>query len=253
MQSGRHWRKEKNSRTKQRSWGPWSETKCFQRHVGCVRWTLNYVQILNALTHGLGVAFAIVAFPIMLVRAQSCSNINILAISVYLVALLAMFTSSTLYHSFYCLEEAMKFFRILDKSAIYFLITGTYTPLLVLLFPDKKLYSIGLVGILWTLTAMGVTIEAFYHGKRKECIGLTLYIAMGWSAIIVVYELYVELGVEGFMWLCAGGIAYMCGIPFFVVQDPEWMHVIWHVWVNIGAFLHFVMIYEYVIPQADHC
>ena len=88
-------------------------------------------EVLNGITHGLGVLFVIPAFPVMLSVASACSTKNFVAIVAYLIALLTMFVSSTLYHSFYCLDTAAKVFRILDKSAIYLLISGTYTPLLV--------------------------------------------------------------------------------------------------------------------------
>eukprot|EP00658_Telonema_sp_P-2_P032678 TRINITY_DN24138_c0_g1_i1.p1 TRINITY_DN24138_c0_g1~~TRINITY_DN24138_c0_g1_i1.p1 ORF type:complete len:373 (+),score=86.25 TRINITY_DN24138_c0_g1_i1:46-1119(+) len=210
-------------------------------------------EVLNSLTHGFGVLFGIGAFPIMLSKSSSCSGTALLSILCYLVALITMFTSSTLYHSFYCLDTTMKVFRILDKSAIYFLIAGTYTPMLVLIFPDQPLYNTGLVLLLWVVTVIGVSIEALYHGSRKTCISLFLYITMGWSAIVVVYDIYNEMSTQGFVWLTAGGLAYTAGIPFFVIQSPEYMHVIWHCWVNLGAFLHFICIYAYVIPESDIC
>ena len=94
----------------------------------------------------------------------------------------------------------------------------------------------------------GVLLEGFYNGKYKERISLGLYVALGWSALICVYDLYQALGWEGFAWMAMGGLSYMLGVPFYVLEaHNEYMHVIWHLFVNAGAVLHWYLIYRFLI------
>ena len=122
----------------------------------------------------------------------------------------------------------------------------------VLSFPDKPLFSHGLVLVLWGCAACGVSIEALCKWKHRDWLAIGLYVTMGWAALACVYDLYNHLDV-GFAWMAGGGMAYMFGIPFFVIQEPEYMHVIWHMWVILGAVIHWYFILEFVIPKAVNC
>ena len=106
--------------------------------------------------------------------------------------------------------------------------------------------------ILWACAACGVSIEALCKWKHRDWLAIGLYVTMGWAALACVYDLYNHLDV-GFAWMAGGGMAYMFGIPFFVIQEPEYMHVIWHMWVILGAVIHWYFILEFVIPKAVNC
>ena len=104
---------------------------------------------------------------------------------IYLVSLFLLYVSSTLYHATFALgDQVVNVFTILDHCAIYLLIAGTYTPFLSILFPDKLVYSIGLLGFLWAMALFGVGLSAFYDGPGKVSLHIGSYVGMGWACLI---------------------------------------------------------------------
>jgi hemolysin III len=203
-------------------------------------------EIANAVLHGLGVLLAVTGLILLGFRArgylggkppQVDSTESILAITSYViftVTMIIMFLASTLYHAIQP-EGAKRVFRILDHSAIYLLIAGTYTPFSLLGFRG----TLGWVyfGIEWGLAALGIIFYAV-NFKFVKKIELIVYILMGWAVVMGFPRLYRSIPGISIIFLGAGGIAYTLGTIWYSRANRRGSHVIWHVFVLAGAVCH---------------
>lgn len=205
-------------------------------------------EIANAVTHGLGAAGAIVALTLMLVKAMPVlSGWQMVGVAVYGGSMIALFLSSTLYHSFTHLPTKAVLKR-LDHSTIYLLIAGTYTPLLMIALPDSAMAQMLLI-VIWALALSGVLFKIFFVHKFKRA-SLITYLAMGWLSLLVIFELYKALPGPAFNLLIAGGLSYTLGAAFYAAKQYRYTHAIWHLFVLGGAACHCIAIAVYVIPSA---
>lgn len=197
--------------------------------------------IANAISHGVGVILAIVALVILL--SNSNGTPEIISSIVFGVSMIVLYSCSTLFHSF---PEKMKrvftVFQRLDHSSIFILISGTYTPFLVLVVNSTRGYI--LLGILWGITVIGIVLKAIWIDRFKF-IHLALYLLMGWSIVFVFNDVIGELG-NAFIYLLLGGISYTVGVGFYVSKF-KYSHFVWHIFVLGGTILHFVAIYIIVL------
>jgi hemolysin III len=135
-------------------------------------------------------------------------------------------------------------FRILDHSAIYVLIAGTYTPFTLVVLGGGWGWS--MFGIIWSLAVAGVVFKAV--GKMQHpAVSTTLYIVMGWLVIIAIKPLWRELPLWGVIWIGAGGIAYTLGVAFFAARGVRYHHLVWHLFVLAGTTCHFIAVLKYAI------
>lgn len=205
-------------------------------------------EIANAVTHGLGTAAAIVALTLMLVKAMpTLSGWEMAGIAVYGASMIALFLSSTLYHSL-THQPTKAVLKRFDHSTIYLLIAGTYTPLLMITLHASATAQTLLV-VIWALALGGVMFKIFFVHKFKRA-SLITYLLMGWLSLLVVYELYKALPGPGFNLLLAGGLSYTLGAAFYAAKQYRYTHAIWHLFVLGGAACHCVAIARYVIPPA---
>ncbi len=203
-------------------------------------------EIANSITHGIGVVFSIVALTILIVYAVwKKSPINIVAFSIYGLCLTAMFTFSTLYHSFQK-EKLKKLFRIFDHSAIYLFIAGTYTPISLLVL--KGYWRIGVLVSVWTIALLGILFKIITYKKldKYRAISLIIYIAMGWMAVITANPIIKALSIRFFLWILAGGLIYTFGTIFYAIKRIPFNHAIWHLFVLAGSVVHFLAIFFYL-------
>ena len=194
--------------------------------------------IANAISHGVGVVFAITALILLLVRSSGVAEV--LSSVAFGVAMIVLYLSSTLFHSF---PEKMKrvytVFQRLDHSSIFLLITGTYTPFLVLSVNTTKGYI--LLALLWIITIVGIVFKAIWIEKFQK-VHLTLYVLMGWSVVFVIGD--VLENIQGcFLFLLIGGISYTVGVVFYVARF-KYAHFVWHLFVLGGSFFHFLCVWE---------
>lgn len=197
----------------------------------------------NTATHALGAILGVVGLIALIRKSDNQQPWSLLSVLIYGASVITLFTSSTLYHA-YTDEKKKHFFRILDHINIYFLIAGSYTPVLVLLLIESK--GITLLWAVWGITLFGLILKLFFTGKF-EIFSTLLYLIMGWLITFDFDALKLEL-TEGGIWLLyAGGISYTVGILFYVIEKIPLNHVIWHLFVLAGAIFHFFMIYYYVI------
>jgi hemolysin III len=200
-------------------------------------------EFLNAVTHGLGAIFGMVALVLMLLKINSAEGLQMFSVVTYAISIIVLFTASTLYHSV-SHERKKHYFRIVDHISIYLLIAGTYTPVLLITLAESRGWP--LFWTVWSVAAFGVVLKLFFTGKF-EVFSTLLYLVMGWLIVFDFSTLADIIGSDGILWLFAGGLFYTVGIVFYAIQRIPYNHVIWHLFVLAGAVSHFMMIYNYVI------
>jgi hemolysin III len=193
--------------------------------------------IANAISHGVGVLFAITALILLLVKADGVSEV--LSGIAFGVSMIVLYLSSTLFHSF---PEKMKrvftVFQRLDHSSIFLLITGTYTPFLVLVVDSAKGYI--LLAALWLITIVGIVFKSIWI-KKYHKVHLAIYLIMGWSVVFVYKDVIGGLG-DSFIFVLLGGVAYTAGVGFYISKF-KYAHFVWHLFVLMGSVLHFISIW----------
>jgi hemolysin III len=201
-------------------------------------------EVANALTHGIGLLISVVALIYMInIMPTDYSMLQKTGAVVYGVSLILMFLTSTLYHAI-SQPNAKDILKRLDHSAIYLLIAGTYTPILTIALNNVP--ATILLIILWSAAVAGVVFKAFFAGRFKW-FSISTYVAMGWSAVFVIYELFLVISAPGFVLLMVGGAAYSIGVIFYVSKSIVFNHAIWHCFVLIGALSHCWFVLEYVL------
>ncbi|UKM64026.1 hemolysin III family protein [Flavobacteriaceae bacterium GSB9] len=198
---------------------------------------------LNAISHGLGALLGIVALILLIFKNTNKTDWSLFSVIIYGVSIVVLFTASTFYHTAES-ERRKHIFRVIDHISIYFLIAGTYTPVLLISLIESKGWP--LFFTVWGIALFGVVLKLFYTGKF-EIFSTLLYLVMGWLIVFDFSNLADIIGSQGILLLFAGGLAYTLGIVFYVIQKIPYNHVIWHLFVLAGAIFHFFMIYFYVI------
>jgi len=167
--------------------------------------------------------------------------------AIYGATLLIMFTVSSIYHGLKP-GKAKRVMRVINHCDIYFLIAGTYTPiLLTAIRPNNPAVAWSVFGVEWALTAIAVTLNAI-DLKRFEKISMACYIGMGWCIIVLIRPTVEALTMNGFLMLLFGGISYTIGaVMYGVGKRVRYMHSVFHVFVLIGSVLQFFAILFYVM------
>lgn len=195
--------------------------------------------IANAISHGVGVLFAVTALILLIVKSDTTPEL--LSSLVFGVSMIMLYLASTLFHSFP--EKMTKVFAVfqrLDHSSIFLLISGTYTPFLILVVHSTKGYI--LLAALWLITIIGIVFKAIWI-KKYQKFHLMLYLLMGWSVIWVFPEVLDGMTPTCFMYLLIGGISYTLGVVFYVARF-KYAHFVWHIFVLGGSFMHFMCVWE---------
>ena len=197
---------------------------------------------LNTITHGFGAFLGIIGLGYLIYFDTHKTTYSFISLVIYGCSIIILFTTSTLYHLITD-QRTKRFLRILDHISIYFLIAGTYTPVLLITLID----SLGwfLLYVVWGITAFGFILKLFFTGKYEN-FSTILYLIMGWLIVFDISSLTEKIG-EGVFFLVAGGISYSIGIIFYVIESIPYNHVIWHLFVLIGALCHFLMVLNYII------
>lgn len=205
-------------------------------------------EVAHALTHGIGAVLSIVALVFMLVWAVSYGDAwHVAAASIYGASLILLYTASTLYHAFPW-PRMKAVFQQLDHAAIYILIAGTYTPFALVNLRDA--WGWILLAVAWSIALVGVVLELSLK-KRIGWLSLTLYLGMGWMAIIAINPMIDNVDAGGLMLLVAGGLAYTLGVIFYVWKSLPYHHAVWHLFVLAGSVFHFFSIFYFVLPQPE--
>ena len=205
-------------------------------------------EIMNMVTHIVGGALGVVVLVLCVIRAvRSGSVLSIVGCSIYGASIVTLYTISSVYHGLHP-EMAKKVLQVLDHCTIYFLIAGTYTPILLSVFvPAYPIIGWGLLAAEWILAALAATLTAI-DLKKYTVFSMICYIGMGWGIIFFIPQTIELLTAPGFAWLLCGGIAYTIGAIFYGIGSKKhWIHSVFHIFVVIGSLLQFLAIYLYVI------
>lgn len=205
-------------------------------------------EITNMATHIAGAVFAAAAIPLLIITAAVHHNPwAVVSGSIYGAALLIMFTVSSVYHGL-PVGNAKRVMRVIDHCDIYFLIAGTYTPILLVgVRPLNPALAWSIFGVEWGLTAIAVTLNAI-DLKRFEKVSMACYIGMGWCVVSVLMITIRAMTVPGFLLLLFGGIAYTIGAVLYGIgKRVRYIHSVFHVFVLAGSVLQFFAILFYVM------
>lgn len=205
-------------------------------------------EIFNMVSHIVGGGFAVIALILTVVLSAVKGNIwGIVSGAVYGTSLIMLYAMSSIYHGLKNVK-AKKIMRILDHCTIFFLIAGTYTP--ILLCSIRKVSAVwawAIFGIVWGCAALGIVLNAI-DLKRYAKFSMFAYIGMGWCIVMAAKITVKAIPFGGLIYLLAGGIAYTIGALLYAAgAKHKYMHSVFHIFVVLGSVLHFICILFYVI------
>lgn len=205
-------------------------------------------EIANSITHGAGLLAAIAAIPLLLLASSGPRDgWQIVGVVIFGMALVLLYVASTLYHAMPA-SRAKRVLRVVDHSAIYVLIAGTYTPFT--LGALRGPWGWTLLGIIWALALLGIAAKCTV-GFRFPRLSTLLYLSMGWMVVIAIRPLIDNVSPAGLAWLVAGGLCYTGGVFFYATDKKlRYGHALWHLFVVAGSTCHFFAVLWHSAPIA---
>ena len=198
-------------------------------------------ELANSISHAIGVVGAMIGTPILLLAAfRHASPFFLVGTIIFAVTMLLVYFGSTLYHA-WPRTRVKSFLQVMDHSAIFLLIAGTYTPFA--LGPLRDAGGLTMLGIVWILALFGVVMKATRGALRHRKLSMTLYLGTGWIALIFLRPLALAIPFSALLWLIAGGIAYTAGTLFFANERMRYAHFVWHLFVLAGTSCHFAAVF----------
>jgi hemolysin III len=202
-------------------------------------------EIAHAVSHGVGIVLAITGLAVLVSRAALHGDaIHVTTVAIFGATLILAYVASTLYHAI-PLAGPKRVLRILDHSAIYLLIAGTYTPFC--LGPLRGPWGWSLLALVWSGAVAGVLFKSLAIG-RAPIASVVIYVALGWSVVLAYGPLVRAMSPAGLRLLIAGGVAYTVGLTFFAWKSLRYHHLVWHLFVLAGSILHFFAVLGDAIP-----
>jgi len=199
----------------------------------------------NIISHAIGLVFSLIALVLLVVRASLYGNAwHIVSVSIFGASLVSLYAASTFYHSAKDLKKRTRL-RILDHTTIYLLIAGTYTPFTLVTLNGLTGWIVFAAS--WSMALTGTILKLFFTG-RYTVLSTLMYVFMGWIIVFAISPLIKNLPGEGLFWLIVGGVAYTTGAILYSIKRIKFNHAIFHVFVLLGSFCHFVSVYFYVLP-----
>ena len=199
-------------------------------------------ELANSLSAGVGLLAALASAPLLAMTPPTegppWARVGCL---VFWVTLTLAYLTSTLYHA-WPRTRLKALFRALDHAGIYLLIAGSYTPFA--LGPLRAAGGWTLLGLIWALTAAGVSLKAF-GGARYHRYSTFLYLGLGWIGLLAAKPFWDHVPLEGLGWILAGGLAYTTGVAFYACKQLPFHHLIWHAFVLAGSACHVWAVFWY--------
>ncbi|MEM8875578.1 MAG: hemolysin III family protein [Planctomycetota bacterium] len=202
----------------------------------------------NVITHVLGLLLAVVVAMLCIhVSMVHGGTMRITAATVFGISLMAVYFTSTTYH-FMSDTVRAKFWKVLDHLAIYLLIAGTYTPILLLRLTPVWGWSV--LTVIWALAFLGMwtKLARFRTGEKFGWSDTSLYVFMGWVGIVAFVPIVRGIDMPGIALILAGGLCYTFGCVFFLWDKLRFNHAIWHVFVLAGSACHAIAVLGWVLP-----
>ncbi len=199
-------------------------------------------ELVNALTHGSGLAASLAGLPLLIWMSISRGDIRqIVACSIFATSLVVLYAASTIYHALPT-SRAKHVLRIVDHVAIYLLIAGSYTPFTLGVL--RGAWGWTLFGLVWAAAAVGI-LHKTVLGFRFPRLSILMYLGMGWLAVVAIGPLARALPPAGLAWLIAGGLCYTAGVVFYVRDHLPYRHAFWHLFVVAGSGCHYAAVLWY--------
>jgi hemolysin III len=200
-------------------------------------------EIANSISHGLGLVGALIGTPFLIIHAVRHGDAGfIVGTIVFAASMILLYLASTLYHA-WPVGRVKHCFRILEHSAIFILIAGTYTPLTLGIL--RGAFGWTLFGMVWGLAIAGIALKSIYKASHP-ILSTALYLVMGWLAVMAVRPLLSSMPTAGLFLLIAGGLSYTVGVAFFATDSRiSYGHLIWHLFVITGTTCHYFLVLWY--------
>ena len=198
-------------------------------------------ELANGISHILGVFFCLFAMPFLIAIAYKQHNlVTVFSVLAFGIGMLLVYSFSSLYHLVQK-EKTKQLLKIADHISIYYLIAGTYSPLMVIYL--NKETALVFLGIMWSIVLLGTFFKIFYVDRFKF-VSVLLYLTMGWMIVFVIKPLWGVIPLSIFLWILAGGLSYTFGVYFYVKGHKNYFHTVWHFFVLLGTIFHYVAILE---------
>jgi hemolysin III len=198
----------------------------------------------NSILHGLGAVLSLAGLAVLVVLTASRGTVwGLVSATVFGVSMFLLYLSSSLYHGLVA-SKAKRVFEILDHSAIYLLIAGTYTPFALATIRGAWGWSI--FGVVWGLAVAGIVMQTVFPGRFRG-IMTGLYIAMGWVGVVAFKPMVAALAPSVIALIAAGGICYTVGVYFYYRKRFRFSHSVWHVFVLAGSACHYFAVLRHVV------
>lgn len=193
-------------------------------------------EIANSVSHGIGAIASAVGLGFLIWLSVQYGDIwHVVSTTIYGISLILLYSASTLYHAIPN-PSAKRIFQLIDHSMIFVLIAGTYTPFALVSLRGPWGWS--LFAVVWTIAIAGILLETMKK-ERIRWLSLSLYLGLGWMAIVVIKPMLDMVPTVGLLFLLAGGLSYSLGVVFYVRKQMMYHHAIWHLFVMAGSALHF--------------
>jgi hemolysin III len=204
-------------------------------------------EIANAVSHGVGLVASVAALPVLVLAAGSRGDARLVAAcGIFAASLIVLYAASTLYHAIPH-PGAKRALRVVDHTAIYLLIAGSYTPFALGVL--RGTWGWWLFGVIWALALTGILFKTTL-GFRFPRVSVGFYLLMGWLAVVAARPLYHSLPAAGLGWLVAGGLLYSGGVIFYRWERLRYGHFVWHLFVLGGSACHFWAVLRYALPAS---
>ncbi len=201
---------------------------------------------INIISHAIGLVLSIIALVLLVRHANLHGTIwHVVSFAIFGASLISLYAASTFYHS--ARKPALRRrLRIIDHATIYILIAGTYTPFALITLSGPTGWI--LFACSWGMALTGIILKLFHTGKYN-LLSTLMYVFMGWIIVFAIKPLINNLSSDGLFWLVAGGMAYTTGAILYSIKKIKFNHAIFHLFVLIGSFSHFISVYFHILPN----
>ncbi|MBA2433955.1 MAG: hemolysin III family protein [Chthoniobacterales bacterium] len=199
-------------------------------------------ELANSISHGVGLLAGLIGAPILMLAAwRGGDRFFFAGTVVFAAAMLLVYFGSTLYHA-WPRGPVKSVFQVIDHSAIFLLIAGTYTPFT--LGPLRGAWGWSILALVWTMAIFGVVLKSVHGTEQRQGLSMVLYLGMGWLILVAFRPLITHVPLSSLAWLVAGGLAYTGGVFFFVSKRHRYTHFVWHLFVLLGTVCHFLAVFS---------
>ncbi|MCT4596405.1 MAG: hemolysin III family protein [Vallitalea sp.] len=206
---------------------------------------------ISALTHFIGAVFSLIGVIFLVSKSYHVATIwHTLSFSLFGLSLVLLYTASTVYHIIEKPKSLSVILRRIDHMMIFVLIAGTYTP--ICLVPLRNGNGLTLLTIVWSIAVLGVLMKIFWI-NAPSWFTASIYIVMGWTAVLAMGQIINSLSSNAFTWLLTGGIIYTIGGIIYGLKWPNFnsknfgFHELFHIFVMGGSLCHFILMYQYIM------